>query len=342
MTGFELTDAIDLEEGEPPVTTTTRDRIHHLGPIAGETFLEDGTCNSASTLVDMKKCIFHAVMLWKIRSQSTSIPINANLHQTIAAGIGHLEKVGPDQTFDQGTDYPVYLCEPLVVLRLSSILSKYRDTMVKAWVADEAKISPNNSARGFVLEEAILLVLLKMFGGKECALSDAFDTDQPWGSRKVTLVSLKRGSDGQMWSFPVSWGSGSSDRLGYKASSPEDVVKFLNNPDGKCFLFPDNYMGPDLSCFFQDVVTKELIFLCLQSKLSKNLSAKDALSALASVNPDFFYNCKVCAEDLSKPAHPQFRIIEAWCSSDLCPIRVSQSCRRRPGCLGSKSRISRI
>ena len=22
---------------------------------------------------------------------------------------------------------------------------------------------------------------LKMFGGKECALSEAFDTDQPWG-----------------------------------------------------------------------------------------------------------------------------------------------------------------
>jgi hypothetical protein len=86
------------------------------------------------------------------------------------------------------------------------------------------------------------------------------------------------------------------DRLGYKASDPEDVVKFLNNPDGKCFLFPDNHMGPDLSCFVQDVVTKELIFLCLQSKLSKNLSAKASLRALASVDPDFFYNLKVCAE----------------------------------------------
>jgi len=107
-----------------------------------------------------------------------------------------------------------------------------------------------------------------MFGGKECALSDAFDTDQPWGSRKVTLVSLKRGSDGQMWSFLVSWDSGSSDRLCYKASDPKDVVKFLNNPDGKCFLFPDDHMGPDLSCFVQDVVTKELVFLCLQSKIS--------------------------------------------------------------------------
>jgi hypothetical protein len=107
-----------------------------------------------------------------------------------------------------------------------------------------------------------------------------------------------------MWSFPVSWNSGSSDRLGYKASDPADVIKFLNNPDGKCFLFPDTHMGPDLSCFFQDVVTKELIFLSLQSKLSKKLSAEASLRALESVNSDFFYNVEVCSGGLSTLAHP--------------------------------------
>ena len=253
------------------------------------------TFSILNPLVDILKHIFHAVMLWRIRSQSTFIRIDADMHQTIALGIGHLEKVGPDQTFDEATNYPVYLCEPLVVLSLSSILSKRPDTTA-------ATIAHNNLARGFVLEEAILLVLLEMLGGKECALSDVFDTDQPWGSRKVTLVSLKRGSDGRMRTFPVSWDSGSSDRLGYKASSPEDVVKFLNNPDGKCFLFPDDHMGPDLLCFVQDVVTKELIFLCLESKLSKKPSAEAALGALASVDLEFFYSFKVCAKDL--PAHP--------------------------------------
>jgi len=242
-------------------------------------------------------------MLWRIRSQSTPIRINADMHLTIAAGIGHLDHVSPDETYDEKTIYPVYLCEPLVVLRLSSIFSKNPSTTIKAWITDAAKTAPNNSTLGFVLEEAILLVLLEIFGGKECALLEAFDTDQPWGSRKVTLVSLKRGTDGRMWSFPVSWDSGSSDRLGYKASNPEDVVEFLNNPDGKCFLFPDNHMGPDLSCFVQDVVTKELIFLPLQSKLSKKLSTEASLGALASVNPEFFYNLKVCAERLSMPAH---------------------------------------
>jgi hypothetical protein len=109
-------------------------------------------------------------------------------------------------------------------------------------------------------------------------------------------VSLKRRVDGEMQSCPVSWTSGSSDRLGYKATSPEDVIKFLNNPDGKCFLFPDNHMGPDLLCFFQDVETKELILFVLQSKLSQTPKAGLFLRALESVNPQFFYMVKVSDE----------------------------------------------
>jgi hypothetical protein len=55
------------------------------------------------------------------------------------------------------------------------------------------------------------MIILQMFGGEPRALSDAFHTDWPCGSRKVILVSLKR--------RPVSWTKGSSDRLGIKATS---------------------------------------------------------------------------------------------------------------------------
>ena len=167
---------------------------------------------------------------------------------------------------------------------------------VGAWVTDAARSAPNNSTLGFVLEEALLLVLLEMFGGKECALSDAFDTDQPWGSRKVTLVSLKRRIDGKMQSCPVSWTSGSSDRLGFKATSPSQVIEFLNNPDGKCFLFPDTHMGPDLSWFFQDWETKELMLANAQGKLSETLAPAKWQRALQTVDPKFFYMVKVCPE----------------------------------------------
>ena len=264
-------------------------------------------------LDDVVKYIFHAVMRWRIGSESTFIRINADMHQTIAAGIGHLQEIGPDQRFDTETNYPVYLCEPLVVLYLSSILSRRPDTTVEAWVTDKARLASDNSARGPVLEEAILLVLLQKFGDEGCTLADVFDTDQLWGSRKVTLVSLKRRFDGQLQCCPVSLASGSSDRLGYKAKSPQDVVEFLNNPDGKCFLFPDNHMGPDVSCFLQDVETKELILLVLQSKLSEEkLTSLACLDALASVTPEFFFNVKVGAEGLSMPAHPLILHDREW------------------------------
>ena len=56
------------------------------------------------------------------------------------------------------------------------------------------------------------------------------------------------------------------------ATSPTQVIEFLNNPDGKCVLFPDGHMGPDLSWFFQDWETKELIFANVEGKLLETLT----------------------------------------------------------------------
>jgi hypothetical protein len=180
------------------------------------------------------------------------IPIERDLHEIVALGIGHLEKIGLAHMLDPSVNYPVYLCEPLVVLYLCSVFEKHSWSRKQAWIANAFRVARNSLSLVFVFEEAMLLVLLQMFGGKPRALSDAFHCNQPWGLRKVTLVSLKRRVDGVMQSSPVSWTSGSSDRFGFKATSPTDVLQFLNNPDGKYFLFPDNHMGPDLLCFLQD------------------------------------------------------------------------------------------
>lgn len=310
----------------------------------------------------LKRYILVALMRWIIGSQSTPIRINGAMHRTITAGIGHLHKVEPAQTISpprleapgavidlqqprarkKDPAYPVYLCEPLVVLYLSSIFAR-RPEMIPEWVADATLTSCGPSSLGLVLEEALLVVLTRMFGGESRALSEVFHTDQPWGLRKVTLVSLKRRVDGEMQSCPVSWTSGSSDRLGYKANSPEDVLKFLNNPDGKCFLFPDNHMGPDLSCFLQDVETKELILLVLQSKLSETLKADIFLRALDSVNPRFFYTVKVSAKHVYASVHLPICIIEEERRPGaICPVEVQRSFEGCCGCLGSEARVCRL
>ena len=191
-------------------------------------------------------------MRWRIGSETTWIPIEGNMHELVALGVGHLEKVGPNRTVNPSKNYPVYLCEPIAVLYLCSVFGKHFLTE-ETWITEAFCNARNASARGTIFEEAALLVLLRNFGGKSCALSNVFHTNEPWGSRKVTLVALRRTVDGVMQHCPVSWTAGSSDRLGLKAGSPEHVLEFLNNPNGKCFLFPDNHMGPDLLFFLQDV-----------------------------------------------------------------------------------------
>src|SRR6266545_1244391 len=134
-------------------------------------------------------------MRWMIGSQSTPIRINGDMHQTITAGIGHLHKAEPDQTVSSAIlerqaqagmndpAYPVYLCEPLVVLYLSSIFARRPETMIPNWVADAACTSRGPSSLGLILEEALLVVLTQMFGGEPRALSDVFTLTSP-GARE--------------------------------------------------------------------------------------------------------------------------------------------------------------
>jgi hypothetical protein len=252
--------------------------------------------------------------------------MEGNMHEIVALGIGHLVKVGPYQTLDPTKHYPVYLCEPLVVLYLSSVLNKHLFTTKEKWIADAFRTVGNSSSLGFIFEEAALMVLLQGFGGKPRALSDIFHCNQPWGLRKVTLVSLKRTVDGSMQCCPVSWTSGSSDRLGLKATSPTDVLNFLNNPNGKCFIFPDVHMGPDLLFFLQDEVTKELILVALQAKITPSLDAHAWRAALDPITPEFFYTCNVCIICVCIPSLIlYFCIIDEERQGAICPIKVSRS-----------------
>ncbi|KAM6495008.1 hypothetical protein JOM56_009631 [Amanita muscaria] len=288
LTQFTITDAIDLEEGEPVLTPDTVDKISTFRELSTVDRLFEGRdqgCDQAQLI----QCLFHAFMRWRIGSQTTSFSFKSNVHELIALGIDHLQEVEPSRTLDPKKNYPVYLCEPLVVLYLSSVFDKYPHTKKEAWIAEAFRTARDPLSGGIIFEEAVLLVLLERFGGKTCALS-IFQCNQPWGSRKVALVSLKRTADDSMQCYPVSWTSGSSDRLGFRAASPKDVLGFLNNPDGKCFLFPDTHMGPDLMCSLQDEETKELILVAVQARLIfPSLTVSDWLSAIETVTPEFFY-----------------------------------------------------
>jgi hypothetical protein len=78
---------------------------------------------------DLKQCLFNALIQWRMASKATFLPLNSDIYELIALGIGHLEKAGSSQTFEPGTNYPVYLSEPLVALQLSAVFRNIRKNL---------------------------------------------------------------------------------------------------------------------------------------------------------------------------------------------------------------------
>jgi len=206
--------------------------------------------------------------------------------------VGHLKSDITANDFHQNPDanHPVYIDEPLIILSLMTLFDDKQPDWRKKQMSHLLRTASDRSSQGVRLEELLLMVLVENFGGKYTALGDVFSfcESSPLVSRMVSLVSLKRG-DGVIWSSPVSWKTGSSDRLGFKAISPTDVLKFLSDPKGRPFLFPDNHMGPDLMCFFEDKETGELIMVAVQSKITSPLGSKLWIEAVNSVTPECFY-----------------------------------------------------
>jgi hypothetical protein len=230
-------------------------------------------------------------MQWVIGSQpSYVIQINDHMHETIELGVGHVQLVAPNG-FVADRNYPVYIDEPLVILSLMTIFEQYEWTQRLTWLQHSLSSARNKSSVGFIFEEMAMMLLMEKFGGKFTALGDVFNfrSSAPLKSREVALVSLTRMPDGVMSTSEASWTSGSSDCFGFKARSIEDVLTFFADPKGKCFLFPDNYMGPDVICFLKDKETSELIILLLQARARPTLDSKTWLKSLETVTPEFFY-----------------------------------------------------
>ena len=245
---------------------------------------------------ELVQCLVDVLIRWRIGSQPSFILVEKEMRHLIALGVGHLATIVPTNKFGPDTNYPVYICEPLIVLSLSSLFEECSQTTRKTCITNSIRTGRNPPSLGYTLEDLTMLVLMENFGGKFTPLRDIFrfSKSSSLGSRKVTLVSLKRSANDVMHCCPVSWKTGSSDCCGFKAESPTDVLKYSMDPNGKAFLFPDTHMEPDLTWFFQDQETGELIYTFAQYKLSKKLDSEAWIQAVNSVTPAFFYTVVVC------------------------------------------------
>ncbi|KAF8498457.1 hypothetical protein BU17DRAFT_72319 [Hysterangium stoloniferum] len=268
LTGFKVTDAIELEDNEPPISPELSTLISNSQPIS-----ELDRVFNENNREELIQCLVEILMRWTLGSEPTTVAIENHMHDIIGCGVGFLDKITSPWQCEATTNYAVYISEPLVVLSLSSVFQKHRHTMRKTWIANAFRSAHNASALRYVFEQTIFLVLMQTFGGEFKPLSHAFHCSGSLGSRKVTLVTLKRGADDIMQCYPVSWETGTSDRLGLKANSFEDITTW----------------APNVLCTFQDKQTKELIILAVQAKVSPTLNAQKWRDAIISVTPEFFY-----------------------------------------------------
>ena len=339
LTDFNIVDATELEEAEPPISADLSKMIESYRPVTSLDRLFKGTDSKCSMsflmhgltayLIDVEliQVLVDVLMRWTLGSQVTDIPIDGHFHEAIALGVGFIDKEPSTQEFDPNNN-SVYLSERSVVLSLRSLFEKYSWTTRHSWINHSVRIAPNNSSLGYVFEDITLLVLMDHFGGKFSPLSDAFHCSKSLGSRRVTLVSLRCGADGLLQSYPVSWNKGISDRFGFKAKSPTEVLAFLNNPDGQTFVFPDIHMGPDLIFFLQDEQTLEVIGSIGQAKVTPVLDVGTWISAVQSVTPRFFYtmvvsikSCDLCC------AQSLFQYIEERRTGPICTQTLSRTHR---------------
>lgn len=128
LTGFKITDAIELEAGEQEISPDLDIKIKTYPSLTELSclFKEQGL----SERMPLINCLTDALLRWTIGSELTAIPIENHMHDLIALGVGFLAEM-PSRFLEDNVNAPVSISEPLVVLSLRSIFEMQRWTMMQ-------------------------------------------------------------------------------------------------------------------------------------------------------------------------------------------------------------------
>jgi len=126
LTGFTITDAIELEDEESPIPEELLLKILRFGPLipAKRLFEESDSQYDISPVIPsismsyfsgemLVLVLVNVLMRWTIGSQP--IPVDGHMHELIDLGVGHLKTVHSEE-FDPDINHPVYISKPLVIL----------------------------------------------------------------------------------------------------------------------------------------------------------------------------------------------------------------------------------
>ncbi|KAK0466089.1 uncharacterized protein EV420DRAFT_1509724, partial [Desarmillaria tabescens] len=93
-----------------------------------------------------------------------------------------------------------------------------------------------------IFERFMIWTLMNNLGKEDgCVLEDIFhfpDDAPPWTKQPYRLISFTRENNVPV---PVTWKSGASRRLGFRAREPADIENWLKDPKGVPFIFKDDH-----------------------------------------------------------------------------------------------------
>jgi hypothetical protein len=161
---------------------------------------------------------------------------------------------------------------------------------------------------GFGLENVIAVFLARRFG-TPTPLSDVFDFGgqvPQWAKQAAQLVSLTTDTRRRVSGHPVDLDTNRATtvHLGSSASSWREDVAWFSSRNRTPFLFPSNFMGPDI-LFALQLESGSFLWVAVQSRYRSKptLSKAQVEDAITTVTPSEFYvhavsNCGESGDNL--------------------------------------------
>ena len=285
MTGRRPSDWVDdtVIELEPPFNFDfeglLKSNSEHLIEFSGVIIISIAETELVSTLTDF---VFEYTFTGKIRGLG-----GATADAMVEYGVSRFKK------HEAQTD------EPLAILGLVAFIAK-RGLSLSSHLRRELNTA-NPAYRGMAFEPFATYMLARAFS-TPTPLSSVFDlvgeVRESLRHQCAELVALEKDGDNfRATPIRIKTESQPTHMLGYSASTADDTLKWLQDPQGSAFCFPANVVGPDVISVLR--LTKDNIFLCVccQVKHTKQLSSHQTEKALRTTDPSSFLSQKTADDD---------------------------------------------
>ncbi|TDL26512.1 hypothetical protein BD410DRAFT_523108 [Rickenella mellea] len=257
-TNYTPIDGAGFVDHEPELKATVKDRVKTLSQIKANVLNDDG-------LEYFKKDAFDTLLRSVFRSHG--IVSTDNRDELVSLGFAHI--CGPPIAGRND----VRMDEPIMLMALATWFNSLPGTVNSA---PQPKSYISMISRHPNANDVMACYLLNAFSG-ETRLDKFIKFAGPkpsWASESAELVTIVgKDNTGTRTTCVITPTSGYSPSFGIQPTTSTETSRWLENPDGVPFCFPDENFGPDI--IFLIKVGERRIWVCVQTmgRLKKRRSS---------------------------------------------------------------------